>query len=250
MNIESTRKFEGLNIDNTSKAFSDKKTPYDRLSHFYEIEYTSKNDGKTYIAKKITLKQMDKEVTGIYVYDKSAKPDQNGNIQGVFMNYDTFMKHLENELQPVGFNLMNSYYPNINCSKMNNPEIPEEDDESYPLEPGVELIEAMKDGIALSDGSVLLRPWMQTVSSEIDKNDDGTYTVKLTPVIPGAKTEVKVLTEDELKSSIAYFGSIKESDDGTVTVDYRDKGQRKEKSFADIYEAALFLETNFIYVVE
>ncbi len=237
MNIEPARNFDGISACNPAKTPTD-KTPKDNLSHFNTIEYTSKNDGKTYIAKKLTLKQNDKEVTGIYVYDKTAKPDQNGKIPGVLMSYDTFMKQLANELLTVDSNLMTSYYPNINktASQKNS----------------VDLTKSMQNGVELSNGSILLQRHLQGgASHNIEKNEDGTYTVKSTPISYGAEAKIEILSEDELKSSNAYFGSIKESDDGTIAVEYKDnQGKSNEKVFNNLFEAASFLDENSIYVVQ
>ena len=77
------------------------------------IEYTSIIDGKTYCAKQITGTENGKSITGMYVCDKSVKPDNSGNITGEFMSNSTFFERMAEELPTVNSELVTKYNPNI-----------------------------------------------------------------------------------------------------------------------------------------
>ena len=83
--INHNKKVEGQNTQQENKT---------GIDNFTTMQWQNKNDGKTYIAKKLTIKQGDKEITGIFVFDKMAKPNEKGIVPGEFMNYDTFMKKI------------------------------------------------------------------------------------------------------------------------------------------------------------
>lgn len=75
----------------------------DSIQPFNTIQYTSTKDGNTYCARKMAIKDPNssQKVEGVYVWNKNAKPDANGQIQGSFMSQDTFMKEMADSLPQV-----------------------------------------------------------------------------------------------------------------------------------------------------
>ncbi len=210
------------------------------IEKFSTIEYTSKKDGKTYIAKKITLTQDGKELEGIYVFDKSAKPDEKGNIQGEFMNFDTFMKKLSDELPVVKASNVSAYNPNMKTMSEE-----EKFDKGY------------NSGIKFSDGSILLRPHMlNTGLTEIKPSkNEGEYDVIFTSFVGGYKHEPTKKTLDEesliLDKSLCR-GSIKQLDDNTYEVTYyTDSNFKNYDTTSQIMnkaECIEFMNKNFLYM--
>lgn len=207
------------NFANKAKASTEKNK--NGIDSFNTVEFTSKKDGKTYLAKKLTLKENGKELTGIYVFDKAAKPDKNGNIQGEFMNYETFMEKLSDELPSVPANSIKAYNPNITTK---SPE------EKFDLQ--------FNSGVRLSDDKVLIRPHiLNTGSTEIKPSKNpGEYNVIFTSYVGGYKHEPKVRTLDEeslLKNKGLSSGTIKRLGDDTYEVTYY-----TDRRFNDNYETA------------
>ncbi len=197
---------ENYNITANKKNENSSKSNTE-LNSFSTIQFTSKNDGKTYFAKKLTLTENGKEVTGVYVFPKDAKPDKDGNIQGEFMSYDTFKEKLASELPCVNSNTIKAY----NGIKTPSPE--------------EKFDRALKSGVKLSDGKILLRQiMMNTGNTEIKPSKNaGEYDVIFTSFVGGYKHEpsVKTLSEDELFADKGLSaGSIKPLEDGNYEVTY------------------------------
>ena len=132
------------------------------------LEYKSTKDGKTYCAKQLTGTENGKSVTGMYVYDKSAKPDMLGNIQGEFMSFPTFLEKMANELPTINADLAKQYNPNIQTMS---------DEEKFD--------KAFNSGVPLSDDKILIRPSVLfTGSHQIRRNQDGTYTLTTKSFLP------------------------------------------------------------------
>ncbi len=186
------------------------------IDNFTTVEYTSQKDGKTYVAKKITLKEGGEELTGIYVFDKAAKPDANGQIQGEFMSFDTFMEKMASELPRVNASNIQAYNPNFKA-----------------LSPEEKFDKSFESGVKLSDGSILLRPTMlNTGSTEIKpaKNGDG-YDVIFTSFVGGYKHEPSIRTmseEDLIKDKGLSGGTIKKLDDNSYEVTYYNSSNFKD----------------------
>ncbi len=199
---------------NTSEKES--KSNKSGIDNFTTVEYTSQKDGKTYVAKKITLKQNGEELTGIYVYDKSAKPDKKGQIQGEFMSFDTFMKKMASELPRVDVSNVKAYNPNIKTMSLEE-----------------RFDKGLESGVKLSDGSILIRPTvLNTGSTEIkpSKNGEG-YDVIFTSFVGGYRHEpsIRTMSEDELINNKSLSGgTIKKLDDNSYEVTYYNSTKRSD----------------------
>ena len=255
--------FEGLNIKpSAAKTFGETQKD-DKMKHFTTVEWTNKNDGQTYVAKKITIKQGDKEVTGVFVFNKSAKPNEKGDIDGEFMSYETFMQKMTREVPAVNSSYAQSYFPNIVHRK---PEVdesavleevdesavledtvaPEEVDESFPLELGVDFEENFDSALKFSDGSMILKPQIEGVISKLEKDENGNFFLKSRPVLMGAEEKTRPISEEQILSDKGLCaGTIKKLDDNKYEVTYytspyyNDKEQKTE--VMDMYDCAMFI---------
>ena len=258
--------FEGLNI-RPSAAKTFREVPKeDKLKNFTTVEWKNKNDGETYVAKKITLKQGAEEVTGVFVFNKNAKPNEKGDIDGEFMSYETFMKKMTSELPAVNSSYAQSYFPNIVQRK---PEVdesavleevdesavledtvaPEEVDESFPLELGIDFEENFESALKLSDGSMILKPQVDGCISELEKDDDGNFLLKTRAVMMGAEEHTRPISEEQILSDKGLCaGTIKKLDDNKYEVTYytspyyNDYEQITE--VMDMYDCAMFIRDN------
>ena len=242
--------FEGLNIHSKNKPVGE--TPKrNGADNFDTIQYTSKKDGKTYIAKKYNITDGNKSVTGVFVAEKGAKPDKNGKINGQFMSYESFMKKLSDELPSVNSNLISSYYSNIHRAEVDE-SFPLECDESAPLENDIltpeevdnKLKSLLDSGVHLRDGSVLLKELREGGSAhKISSNEDGTYTVTSIPIRYGAKAITQNMSEIELITNRSIFGgAIKQLDNGNYRVTFRDGKGMLQKKEMQPFEVLDFLE--------
>lgn len=114
MNIEgNNRNFESLSVTPSFSSVSGNGSKKNAMDTFNTVEWKNKNNGKTYVAKKLTLTENDKELTGVYVFEKGAKPDKDGKITGEFMSFDSFMQKMADELPSVNSSTAKAYFPNI-----------------------------------------------------------------------------------------------------------------------------------------
>lgn len=242
MNTSGINAFNGVKgITNSSPSTPKKSSGNSELDNFSTVQYTSKKDGETYIAKKITLTQGDEEVTGIYVFNKNAKPDENGDIKGEFMNFETFMKKLSDELPAVSANTVSAYHPNIKT-----------------MSPEEKFDKAFDSGVKLSDGAVLLRPiMMNTGSTEIKPSKkDGNYDVISTSFVGGYKHEpsIRTLTEQQLMEDKGLCnGTLKKTDDGKYELTYYtdtkfNQNYETTTKVLDKSECMEFLRNNCLYL--
>ncbi len=204
------------------------------------LEYKSTKDGKTYCVRQLTGTENGKSITGMYVYDKSAKPDMLGNIQGEFMSFPTFMEKVANELPTINADLAKQYNPNIQTMSAE-----EKFDKDF------------NSGVPLSDDKILLRPHIIfTGSHQIARNQDGTYTITTKSFLPQYRNNpptVKTLTEDELYNDKGLCGgSIKKLDDNSYEVTYYTSSNYKEHEMTtevmDKKTCIDFLKTHCLYI--
>ena len=87
MTTESNEKMSSFFSDNSSDNQDDNV-----------LSFKSKKDGKTYIARKLTVKNGDKDIKGVYIFAEGAKPDEKGNVPGEFLPMEAFVKKLSEEL--------------------------------------------------------------------------------------------------------------------------------------------------------
>ncbi len=220
------------NAKNTDVSKTKQHSQTRELAPFDTLEYVNKNDGITYVAKKLTFQQGDKTVNGVFVFAKDAKPDKNGQIQGEFMSVDTFLKKMRDEVPRVDARTVQSYNSNI---KTMSPE--EKFDRGY------------ASGIELSDGTKLLRPTMlNSGTTEIKRTSDGNYDVIFTSHLPmyKGKTENKTVNESELRNDLSlYGGTIKATDDGNYEVLHKNFGN--EPIILSKSETIKFLRRNHLH---
>ena len=260
--------FEGLNIrPSASRTFGE--TPKsDKMKNFTTVEWRNKNDGETYVAKKITLKQGGEEVTGVFVYNKTAKPNEQGQIDGTFMSFDTFMEKISNEVPAVNSSLAQAYFPNIVYRR---PEIDEsavleeidesaaledttpleEVDESFPLELGIDFAENFESALKLSDGSMILKPQIQGCINQLEKDADGNFLLKSRAVIMGAEEHTRPISEEQILSDKGLCaGTIKKLDDNKYEVTYYTSqnynNHDKTTEVMDMYDCAMFIRNNYL----
>ncbi len=236
--------FEGINVAPANSHKTESKKNDNQLENFQNVEWKNKNDGKTYVAKKITLKQNGKELTGIFVFDKTAKPDEQGNIKGEFMNFDAFMKKLTEELPSVNSSTAQSYFPNINHTNKSA------GNKTVSVNPGLEFEDTFKNSLKLSDGSMIIKPDLAGVSNNITKGEDGKYYLTSMAVVMGAEPHTREITEDEILNPKYGLcaGTIKELDNGNYEVTYFGDAYTKESTeVMNSSECAKFLKENFLY---
>lgn len=184
------RNVEGINIASTKAA--QKPQQKDTMPLYSTIEWTNKNDGNVYVGKKIKLTQNDKELTGVYVYRKDAKPDEKGNIQGVFMSYDTFIKKMADEVPTINSETAKGYFPNIKDVK-NDPRI-------QPKKP-LSLDEIIDQSVKLPDGSVIFKPSICGVEHDIQADNKGNYKLTSQAVRIGSIPTTKKITPKEIMNN-------------------------------------------------
>ena len=251
--------FEGLGIKSQSPKVFGETPKQDKMKNFTTVEWKNKNDGETYVAKKITLKQGDEEVTGVFVFNKNAKPNEKGDIDGEFMSYETFMKKMTSEVPSVNSSYAQAYFPNIVQRK---PEIDESavleavdesavledipEDESFPLELGLDFEENFESALKLSDGAMILKPIMEGVIRELSKDDNGNFFLKSRAVMVGAEEKTRPISEEQILADKGLCaGTIKKLDDNKYEVTYytspyyKDKEQKTE--VMDMYDCAMFI---------
>lgn len=248
MGIESVgRNFENLNVAPSASKILGETKKSDELDNFSNVEWKNKNDGKTYVAKRTVIEAGGKEIPGVMVFDKSAKPDKNGNINGLFMSYESFLKKIADEVPAVNSSLAKSYFPNINnkVSTVNSSIIGEE----APLEIGFDFDNTYDSSLKLSDGSIVIAQPMCGASFKLTKNDEGKYYLTTRPSVYGSTSSTKEVTEDDILDNFAICnGTIKKLDDNKYQVTYsRNKNAEKEVKIMDSYECAKFMEENHLY---
>lgn len=240
--------FEGLNIKPSSAKTFGETQKDDKMKHFTTVEWTNKNDGQTYVAKKITIKQGGKEVTGVFVFNKSAKPNEKGDIDGEFMSYETFMKKMTSEVPAVNSSYAQSYFPNIVQRKpeIDESAVLEEVDESFPLELGIDFEENFDSALKFSDGSMILKPQIEGCISELEKDDNGNFLLKTRAVMMGAEEHTRPISEDQILSDKGLCaGTIKKLDDNKYEVTYYTSpyynNHEQKTEVMDMYDCAMFI---------
>ncbi len=237
----SGKNFEGLNLTSPTKPYNN-KSENSNIPHFDTVTYTSKNDGRTYIAKKLTLIQGDKKVSGIYVSDKNAKPDKNGNINGEFMSYDTFMKKMADELPTVNSQLMGTYYPNINRSQ----------GQPVDLESQFYLDELINNSVSFKNGETILQRHCEGTINNISYSDsEDKYILKSRPVVMDSEWSTSIITEDELKQDkYLCAGTIKKIGDNKYKVVYipetGNSSEKQEELVLSASDCLKFLEEKIL----
>ena len=211
----------GINAINlaTSKA-NQPSAKENNVAPFSTIEWTNKKDGNSYIAKKLTLKEGEKELTGVYVYKKDAKPDENGQIQGEFMSFDTFMKKIADEVPTVNSQNSKAYFPNIHQTNTKK---------TLPPQEKLTLDDIIENGTKLPDGSTILRPMICGVMHDIQKDDNGKYTLTTQAVRMGATPSTRNITPNEIvKNKWLCGGTVKKIGEDQYQVKYYVDGDPKK----------------------
>lgn len=208
----------------------------DDMSTFSEMEYTSKLDGKTYVARKVPIKTAGKEAVGIIVFEKDAKPDENGNIKTELMSVEKFMRKLGYELPSLSANHVKAYNPNIKA-----------------MSPEEKFDRGLANGVKLSDGSTLVRPnFKNNGLIEIRSLDSGLYEIKTTSYVGAQKQlpKISVISEKQLLGNkFLCAGTIKELDDGSFDIRSFDHEKTKNKVTVinqDKEYCINMMETNFV----
>ena len=255
--------FEGLGIKSQSPKVFGETQKDDKMKHFTTVEWKNKNDGQTYVAKKITLKQGGEEVTGVFVFNKNAKPNEKGDIDGEFMSYETFMQKMTSEVPSVNISYAQAYFPNIVPRK---PEVdesavlekvdesavledtvaPEKVDESFPLELGIDFEENFESALKLSDGSMILKPQLEGSIRKLEKDENGNFFLKSRAVMMGAEEHTRPITEDQILSDKGLCaGTIKKLDDNKYEVTYYTSpyfnNHEQKTEVMDMYDCAMFI---------
>ena len=256
--------FEGLNIKPSAAKTFGEAPKNDKMEHFTTVEWKNKNDGETYVAKKITLKQGDEEVTGVFVFNKNAKPNEKGDIDGEFMSYETFMKKMTSEVPAVSSDLAKSYFPNIvqRKSEVDESAVLEEvdesavledvpEDESFPLELGIEFEENFESALKLSDGSMILKPQLEGSIRKLEKDENGNFFLKSRAVMMGAEEHTRPISEEQILSDKGLCaGTIKKIDDNKYEVTYYTSpshhNYEQKTEVMDMYDCALFMRDNYL----
>ena len=208
-----------------------------QLPQFKQMEYTNKNDGKTYVAIKSQIQEKGKYVAIVFVYAKDAQPDEKGNIKGEYMSFEKFMQKLGDELPRMTSSQVKAYNPNINT-----------------MSPEERFDKGMENGVKLSDGSVLVRPHIvNTGSTEIKSLGKGLYEVKSTSFVGGHKhmPQIRVMTEKQLLGNkFLCAGTIKALDDGTYDVRAFDHDKTTGKVSVENCDkdyCITMMKTNFVH---
>ena len=248
MEINSIGKNYGnLNIASQLSSTAGKTNGDKGLDNFTTVEWKNKNDGKTYVAKKITLKENGKEITGVFVFDKEAKPNEQGKIDGEFMSFDTFMKKMGDELPVVNSSMAKAYFPNISVKTLEA----KAKDLTSARDLGAEFEESFNSSVKLSNGSVILKPSIEGSSNDIKQNDNGNYILTSRPAQMGAEAKTSEITEDEIIGNKSLCGgTIKKLDDNKYEVTYYTESSFKDKNtgtvILDANECAVFMQKHLL----
>lgn len=232
---------EGIKTAQFTTPKTQQKQNDNQLKNFQNIEWKNKNDGKTYMAKKLTLVQDGKEITGVFVFDKSAKPDKNGDINGEFMNFDAFMKKLASEIPAVNSSMAQSYFPNIKYTSVGK---------AAPAKPAENFDDIFENSLKLSDGSMIIKPIIAGSSNSIKKDENGKYYLTSRPSIYGAEAHTREITEEEILNPRTGLsaGTIKKLDDGNYEVNcFKGTDEQNASKIMSGDECAKFLQNNSLY---
>lgn len=192
----------------------------DNMPLFSTVEWTNKNDGNVYVGKKIKIMQKGKEITGIYVYRKDEKPDENGQIKGEIMSFDTFMKKIADEVPTVNSQNSKAYFPNIHQTNAKK---------TLPPQEKLTLDDIIENGTKLPDGSTILRPMICGVMHDIQKDDNGKYTLTTQAVRMGSTPSTRNITPNEIvKNKWLCGGTVKKIGEDQYQVKYYVDGDPKK----------------------
>lgn len=218
---------QGINLKPSNPQATKKNQ--ENFPMFSTVEWVNKNDGNTYVAKKIKLTQNGKELPGIYVYRKDAKPDEKGNIQGEFMSVETFFKKIGDEVPAINSDTAKSYFPNIKDVK--------NDTRIQPKKP-ISLDEIIDQSVKLPDGSIILHPTICGSTNEIKKDENGHYTLTTTGTRMGSVPTTRKITPQEIVTNKWLCGgTIKKIGEDQYEVRYPAGGDPKNG-----IEKAIFTE--------
>ena len=200
-------------IEQKDKKSAEKKQHKPLVS---EMEYTNKKDGKTYVARKVLVKENGQYLAYVSVFEKGAKPDENGNIKREVMSIENFMQKLGDELPSITSGNVKAYNPNIRT-----------------MTPEERFDKGLINGVKLSDGSTLVRPNTENTGlTEIKSLGAGLYEVKSTSFVGGHKhiPQVRVISEKQLLNNrFLCAGTIKALDDGTYDIRSFDHDKLEDK---------------------